>query len=314
MLGAAGTVSNNNDIFVANDAGVTGFAAIGNLTTYTTVANWTTATTLDALSLSLNPSYLSNTSNLHSAALGLNGTGVAPPAFVTNDLDCALRAPDNDMGAYILTACAGVPTAGSITGASAVCSNLSTTLTLAGASAEAGITYQWGSSLVPGGPYTTLLGTSVTQSTGPLAAPVYYVVGVGCTASGLFTTTTEFTVGVNALPVVAVTPTTGLICLPGGAAIPLSAIGAATYSWSPIAGLTPSTGAAVSANPTATTTYTVTGTDGNGCLGTATSVITVANNPTICFSYSYTKCCLFRRKFSITSEYFGATSANICCF
>jgi hypothetical protein len=281
LLGAAGTVSNNNDIFVANDAGVTGFAALGNLTTYTTVANWTTATTLDAVSLSLNPSYLSNTSNLHSAALGLNATGVAPPAFVTNDLDCALRAPDNDMGAYILTACAGVPTAGSITGASAVCSNLSTTLTLAGASAEAGITYQWGSSLVPGGPYTTLLGTSVTQSTGPLAAPVYYVVGVGCTASGLFTTTTEFTVGVNALPVVAVTPTTGLICLPGGAAIPLSATGALTYSWLPIAGLTPATGSAVSANPTSTTTYTVTGTDGNGCLGTATSVITVANNPSI---------------------------------
>ncbi len=280
LLGAAGTVSNNNDIFVANDAGVTGFAALGNATTYTTVANWTTATTLDAVSLSLNPSYLSNTSNLHSAAVGLNATGVAPPAFVTNDLDCALRTPDNDMGAYILTACVGVPTAGLISGASAVCSNLSTTLTLAGASSEAGTSYQWASSNTPGGPYGTLMGTGLTQNTGALTTPTYYTVTVTCSVSGLSAISNEQAISVNALPTVSVSPTTGLICLPGGASIPLTAAGnATTYTWSPVNGLSATTGTSTVASPTSTTTYVVTGVDAVGCISTASSVITVAQNP-----------------------------------
>jgi hypothetical protein len=279
-FGNTGTTSNNNDIYVANDAGVSGFTALGNATTYTTVANWTTATTMDALSISANPSFLSNASNLHSAALALNGVGQLPPAYVTTDLDCAART-DNDLGAYILTACSGTPTAGTITGISTICSGLNTNLTLTGASSEAGIVYQWASSTTPGGPYTTILGTSTVQNTGAVTSPTYYSVGVGCSVSGLFTQTAEFALGVNALPTVAVTPTSGLICLPGGSPIALSATGATTYSWAPTAGLTPSTGSAVSANPTATTTYTVTGTDGNGCVNTATSAITVANNPAL---------------------------------
>lgn len=279
-FGNTGTTSNNNDIFILNDAGVTGYAALGNATNYATVANWTTATTMDALSISANPSFLNNTSNLHSAALALNGVGQLPPAYITTDLDCAART-DNDLGAYILTACSGTPTAGTITGISTICSGLNTNLTLTGASAEAGIVYQWASSTTPGGPYSTILGTSTVQNTGAVTTPTYYSVGVGCSVSGLFAQTAEFALGVNALPTVAVTPTSGLICLPGGSPIALTATGATTYSWAPTAGLTPSTGASVSANPTATTTYTVTGTDGNGCVNTATSAITVANNPAL---------------------------------
>jgi hypothetical protein len=279
-FGNTGTTSNNNDIFILNDAGVTGYVALGNTANYTTVANWTTATTMDASSISANPSFLNNTSDLHSAALALNGVGQTPPAYITTDLDCVART-DNDLGAYILTACSGTPTAGAITGISTICSGLNTNLTLTGASAQAGISYQWASSTTPGGPYTTVLGTSTVQNTGAVTSPIYYSVGIGCSVSGLFAQTAEFALGVNALPTVAVTPTTGLICLPGGAPIALNATGATTYSWTPTAGLTPSTGSAVSANPTATTTYTVTGTDGNGCINTATSAITVANKPSI---------------------------------
>ncbi|HRD80047.1 MAG TPA: hypothetical protein PLL53_04750, partial [Saprospiraceae bacterium] len=73
----------------------------------------------------------------------------------------------------------------------------------------------------------------------------------------------------------------GLICNPGGTAVSLMASGANTYSWAPSTGLSATTGATVSANPSATTTYTVTGTDGNGCVNTAMVTVTVGNKPAI---------------------------------
>lgn len=55
----------------------------------------------------------------------------------------------------------------------------------------------------------------------------------------------------------------------------LTASGAITYAWSPAAGLSATTGANVTANPAGTTTYTVSGTDANGCVNTATTAINV---------------------------------------
>ncbi|MCO5260294.1 MAG: PKD domain-containing protein [Crocinitomicaceae bacterium] len=64
-------------------------------------------------------------------------------------------------------------------------------------------------------------------------------------------------------------------------AVTLTASGASTYTWSPTTGLTPTTGATVSASPSATTTYTVTGTAANGCTGTAQVTVTVTPAPTV---------------------------------
>ncbi len=283
-FGPAGTISNNNDIFVANDAGVSGFTGFDGTTAYNTLANWTTAMApagMEAASLTVNPQFVSNTSNLNPGALTLNAAGQVPPVYITVDQNCAPRTPDNDIGAYIIAACSGTPTAGSITGVTAVCSGSGTTLTLTGASTGAGITYQWASSLTNGGPYTNLLGTSNTQATGPLTATTYFVVGVGCTVSGQAVTTAQFTVAVNALPAVAVTPTTGTICAPAGGPVNLLASGANTYTWLPATGLSSTTIANPVATPAATTTYTVTGTDGNGCTNTATAAITVSESPSI---------------------------------
>ncbi|MGB4849336.1 MAG: GEVED domain-containing protein, partial [Saprospiraceae bacterium] len=131
-----------------------------------------------------------------------------------------------------------------------------------------------------GGPYTTLLGTSITQATGPLTMATYYVVDVTCTNPGGSTvTTSEKSVLVNPLPPVMVSPLSGSFCTPGGSAVTLTASGASTYTWSPTLGLTPTTGAVVSASPSTTTTYVVTGTDGNGCVNTASSTISVAISP-----------------------------------
>jgi hypothetical protein len=283
-FGPAGTVSNNNDIFLANDAGVSGFTGFDGTTAYNTLANWTAAMApagMEAASLTINPQFVSNTANLNTAALTLNAAGQVPPVYITVDQNCAPRTPDNDIGSYVIAACSGTPTAGTITGVTAVCSGSGTTLTLTGASTGAGITYQWASSLTNGGPYTTLLGTSNTQATGPLTATTYFVVGVGCTVSGQVATTAQFTVAVNPLPAVAVTPSTASVCVPVGSPVNLLASGATTYSWLPASGLSSTTIANPTANPAATTTYTVTGTDGNGCAGTATAAITVSESPSI---------------------------------
>jgi hypothetical protein len=279
LLGNTGTSVNNNVYFVLNNVGTTGFIGRGNTTDFATLANWqANYAGQDIASVSLNPNYIDNAQDLHSTNVALNGIGQAHPAYVTTDLDNSART-DFDPGAYIINTCSGAPTAGTISGANAVCSGNGTTLTLTGPSSEAGISYQWASSAAPGGPYSNL-GTSGTQATGVPTAPTYYVVTVTCALSGLFSTTTEFTVNVNANPVVSVTPSSATYCNPG-TAVSLTASGALNYAWSPSTGLSANIGATVAASPSANTNYTVSGSDANGCIGTATSAITVSNLPVI---------------------------------
>ena len=176
--------------------------------------------------------------------------------------------------------CSGTPTAGTISGSTAVCSGLGTNLNLSGSTNALGITYQWAFSTTSGGP-TTFLGTNSGQTTGNLTNTTYYVVTVTCANSGLSATSPEFTVSVNPNPTVSVTPTSGAYCLPGGTAVSLTASGANTYSWSPSTGLSGTTGNSVNASPTSTTTYTVTGTDANGCIGSANSTINAGLFPIV---------------------------------
>ena len=120
------------------------------------------------------------------------------------------------------------------------------------------------------------MGTSGTQATGNLSVPMYYICLITCTNSGLSYTTVEKSVLINALPTVTASPSAASYCTPGGTAVTITAGGASTYAWSPATGLSATTGATVNASPSANQTYTVTGTDVNGCINTATSVITVA--------------------------------------
>lgn len=81
----------------------------------------------------------------------------------------------------------------------------------------------------------------------------------------------------HALPSVSVlgNPVSGTICL--GASIALQANGASNYIWTPSTALSNIATAATSANPTDTITYTVIGTDQNGCNGTANYTVNVVN-------------------------------------
>ncbi|HLP11117.1 MAG TPA: GEVED domain-containing protein, partial [Flavobacteriales bacterium] len=134
--------------------------------------------------------------------------------------------------------------------------------------------YTWSDGV--GGIYTNndTITANLAAGTYTFTVTVTDACGGSCTSSQ--------TVTVNASPAVSVTPTTGNICNPGGTPVTLTASGALTYAWSPAAGLSATTGATVTANPSLyTTTYTVTGTDAIGCTGTATATINVSTYPVV---------------------------------
>ena len=84
---------------------------------------------------------------------------------------------------------------------------------------------------------------------------------------------------VNPLPQMSITSTANQICI--GDTVSLSAtstVNPVNYLWS-----TNSTNTGISVNPSTTTTYTVTGTDSIGCLGSASKPIIVHNLPLISF-------------------------------
>jgi PKD repeat protein len=126
-----------------------------------------------------------------------------------------------------------------------------------GLSASGATTYTW----QPG----NHLGS--TFNVFPSSTTVYTVTGktAGCTSPATTTVT------VNPLPVVAVNSDS--IC--AGSFTTLNALGATTYSWTPATGLSSTTGANVTANPTVTTSYSVTGTDVNNCTSTAVSTVVI---------------------------------------
>ena len=104
----------------------------------------------------------------------------------------------------------------------------------------------------------------------PTVTTTYTVLGnlAGC-ASGASKTAT---VTVNSLPIV--TAVSATAC--AGTSAILSASGASSYLWN--TGATMST---ISVSPTATTSYTVTGTALSGCKNTAVGTVTVSNLPTV---------------------------------
>ncbi|WP_343667624.1 gliding motility-associated C-terminal domain-containing protein [Chitinophaga sp.] len=77
----------------------------------------------------------------------------------------------------------------------------------------------------------------------------------------------EKVVSVGVAPEIRVTPVTGTYCI--NDTVTLSATGAATYEWSPATNLSASSGAGVLATFKGDVTYTVTGKDAIGCMGTA---------------------------------------------
>lgn len=133
--------------------------------------------------------------------------------------------------------------------------------------------------------------TSATQDpTHYYSLPGTYTVQLIITnANGCADTVTK-TITINALPNVTVTASADSLCPGQPTGVTLTASGAPNYSWSPATGLSCTNCAAPNANPQLTTTYVVTGTDGNGCTDTASVTIGLKTKPTITVSNDTTIC------------------------
>jgi len=143
--------------------------------------------------------------------------------------------------ALVFTSCGGNF---NISGPSSVCNGSSVVLTGSGATS-----YLWNTAA-----------TTTSISVSPSVTTAYSFTG---TATSCTTAVTK-TIVVNPLPTVSVSSSASLICTGSSVSITLS--GASTYTWTTPA----STNTTIVVSPAATTIYTVTGTDGNGCVNTAT--------------------------------------------
>lgn len=145
-----------------------------------------------------------------------------------------------------------------------ICPQGQATLYVSGKGGTGAITYVW----EPG----ALAGDAVTVS--PTTTSTYTVTGTdanGCTG------TTTATVVVNPIPVFSIADDT--ICF--GTNTVLTAPDINKYVWAPATGLNTTTKSTVVAGPGTTTTYTVVGTDPNGCVGSTTVTVVVIPAPVI---------------------------------
>ncbi len=157
----------------------------------------------------------------------------------------------------------------------AICIGASTTLSASGATG-----YSW----------SPAIGLSTTTGAGTVASPtittMYYVSGAdGNSCSNI----DSVLITVNPLPTV----DAGIsVSICQGDSASLTATGATSYSWRPLATVSNPNSAVTFAFPTRPTTYTVTGLDGNGCINRDTVRVEVffinVNDTAICLNGSAT--------------------------
>lgn len=120
----------------------------------------------------------------------------------------------------LCSTCTGTPTAGTITGAATGCNGTPSSLTLTGYTVDPGVTIQWKSATVSGGPYTNIPGaTNATYNFTATPGIKYYIATLTCISSGLSASTLQFTHGVGAPAHSAVSSTITTLCSPGAATI-----------------------------------------------------------------------------------------------
>ena len=159
-----------------------------------------------------------------------------------------------------------------------------------------GTTFTLNSTVGLGGPPYTYA-WSVVSGTATIAAPtnanttavidldavLQLIVTDACGSS----TTTTVATDVLDNPIT-ITPAASAICYNSNTV--LTANNGNTFTWLPTTGLVSANGVSVTASPATTTTYTVTGTYGAGCIGTASSVLTVNQLPTVNAGVDQTLC------------------------
>jgi hypothetical protein len=270
---ATGNIStglvDNNSYFSSN--GTIGYY---NATFQTTFSDWKTATSKDVNSNNINPPFVSST-NPH---LDVAGAGIisfyqtgATGTGVSNDFDGEPRTVNPCIGAdeFVLPVCQGTPAfaSSSISPSTAVCGNGNFAMSVVPVTASSGYTFGWQKSSDNINWTSILNATGSNYSEANVTATTYYQCILTCSASGQSVTSSVLTATINPLPTITITPANnGYFC--GAAGQTLTASGASTYAWTPSASLDAATGTTVTSSVSTPTTYTVTGTDANGCVNT----------------------------------------------
>ncbi len=174
-----------------------------------------------------------------------NGVAFTPTATTTYTVTGTDVNSCQNTAQVTVTVASGITVTANATSTS-ICAGDQVTLTGSGATS-----YAWDNGVTDGVAFT------------PTATTTYSVTGT----SGSCTDVDQITITVNPLPTVTANASVSSIC--NGDPVTLTGGGATSYTWDN--GVTDG----VAFNPTVTTTYTVTGTDGNNCQNTATTTITV---------------------------------------
>lgn len=231
-------------------------------TNYTVTGYNGMCTDTETLQLTVNPSPTISTSN-HTICVGGTATLIASGATTYNwsngatTFSTAVTPTANTFYSVSGTNSFGCTASAAVTvfvgtslginvsaSSNIVCAGDLVTITASGAS-----TYTW----------STNANTS-SISVNPTTSTTYTINGQSGSCSGSNT----ILISVNALPTIAATANSTLIC--AGNTITLNANGASTYTWAPGSFTLP----AITETPSITTVYTVTGTDVNGCVNSQT--------------------------------------------
>ncbi len=254
LLWAAGVIN--------NAAAPTAPASVSGTNTFCagSSSSFTAASVVGATSYTWSvPVGMTITSGQGTITINVNSTAVSGNVTVTADNACGSSTPTT----YAVTV-NPQPTVGSTASPSVtVCSGTPVTLSGTGASM-----YAWTGGVVDGVPFT------------PVMSGTYTVTGTD--ANGCTNTSTS-SITVNALPSVVANTTASAVCT--GNAVTLSGSGAANYTW------TGGVMDAVPFTPASTDTYTVTGTDANGCSNTASVMVTVNALPIVVANTSASAVC-----------------------
>ncbi len=176
----------------------------------------------------------------------VNGTAFTPGATTTYSVT-GTDGNSCSATASVTVAVKALPAV--VANASAIKVCLGTNVTLSGGGAG---TYTWNNNITDGVAFT------------PAATTTYAVTGTaanGCSA------TASVTIGVDSIPVVSAIASSSAVC--SGNEVTLTGSGASAYVWNN------NVSDGVAFVPTANTTYSVTGTDGNGCSATASTSVSI---------------------------------------
>ena len=169
-----------------------------------TLADWQTASSQDANSLSTNPLYTSlGAGNLVPMSGVLDNKGQF--VNITTDIQNTTRSTTTpDIGAYEFTipVCVTPPTAGASVAspASGICMGTQVQLSLSGNSIGVGQTYQWEYATSASGPWTPLGGVSLVPDTLIQAmATLYYRAAITCSGNTQYSTPVQVILGAQPL-------------------------------------------------------------------------------------------------------------------